>query len=170
MRKVFRAAAFFVVITFSFSVMEGCYGGFRLFKTYHNWNGSLGNKWVKEIVYLLTFWNIYPICVLVDFWILNTIEFWTGRNPLAMTPGETETKVVQNAAGDSFQITATMNRFDVVQLSGKNAGHESSLVYEPDSSLWFLENGYERIALAQQKTADVVSLIDPEGNEVREIR
>lgn len=170
MKKALRTAACLVLLCFAFSTMEGCYGSFTLTKKWHRWNGSLGNKWVGEIVYLLTIWNIYPICGFVDFLLLNTIEFWTGSNPMAMAPGESETQVVSNGAGDTFRITATMNRFDVVQLTGKNSGHESSLVYEPDSATWFMENGVERIALAQQKTPDVVSLLDVEGNTVREIR
>lgn len=171
MKKVIRSVACLVLISFAFVSMEGCYGSFSLTKKWHSWNGSFGNKFVKEIVFIASnIIPIYGICILVDAVLLNTIEFWTGSNPLAMAPGESETQVVTNGEGDSFRITATMNRFDVVQLTGKNAGHESSLVYEPDSATWFMENSVERIALAQQKTPDVVSLLDAEGNTVSEIR
>ena len=172
MKKAFRSVAMVLVLVMSFGVLSSCYGSFRLFKAFHGWNGSIGNKWVKEIVYLLTFWNVYGLCVAVDFFILNTIEFWTGSNPLAMAPGETETQLVKNESGDQFQITATMNRFDITQLTGANTGHETALVYEPDTRTWFVENSYSRVpvAIVDGNKPDLVSLLNAQGEPVQQVQ
>jgi hypothetical protein len=65
--------------------LTGCYGSYGLFNKMHKFNGSVGDKWIASVVNFIS-WVIpvYPICLLADFLILNTIEFWTGSNPLAM--------------------------------------------------------------------------------------
>lgn len=73
-----------------------CYGGFMATRKIYNWNGTLGNKWVKTIVmWALVIIPVYPIASLADIVILNTLEFWTGSNPLAMKAGEVETQLVR---------------------------------------------------------------------------
>ncbi len=62
---------------------QGCYGPFELTKKLHSWNGSLGNKWVVEGVFLVCSWlPVYSIAVLVDAVVLNSVEFWTGKSML----------------------------------------------------------------------------------------
>ena len=46
---------------------------------------------------------VYEITQLADILVINSIEFWTGDNPIASNVGET--KIVANAAGEDVQIT-----------------------------------------------------------------
>lgn len=60
----------------------GCYGSFELVKKVHKFNGTLGNKFVNELGFLVM--NIIPVygaAAFIDAVVLNTIEFWTGKNP-----------------------------------------------------------------------------------------
>ncbi len=62
----------------------GCYGQFALTKKLHDWNGSLGDKWVESLV----FWGflivpIYAVSTFGDAVVFNVIEFWTGNNPMS---------------------------------------------------------------------------------------
>jgi hypothetical protein len=84
MQKKLKFIALFTASIISFGIFSGCYGGYVAFKKVHQWNGTLGSKWVKSIVHILL-WvvPVYPVCLAVDFFILNTLEFWTGSNPLA---------------------------------------------------------------------------------------
>ncbi|MEW6435228.1 MAG: DUF3332 family protein [Myxococcota bacterium] len=62
---------------------SGCYGKFTLTKKLYDWNGSLGNKflvWIVFVIFMLV--PVYGIAGFVDIWIFNLIEFWTGSNPL----------------------------------------------------------------------------------------
>ena len=65
--------------------LTGCYGSNACFEKLHKWNGTLGNKWLNSIVhFFLMVIPVYGICLgLVDGLVLNTVEFWTGSNPLA---------------------------------------------------------------------------------------
>lgn len=62
---------------------SGCYGKFALTKKLYDWNGTLGNKflvWIVFIIFIIV--PVYGVCTFVDGIILNLIEFWTGSNPM----------------------------------------------------------------------------------------
>jgi len=62
----------------------GCYGRFALTKSFHGWNGNIGNRWVNSLVFFgLVVVQAYSLSLLADGIVLNTIEFWTGSNPVA---------------------------------------------------------------------------------------
>jgi len=64
--------------------LQGCYGSFALTKKLYNWNGTLGNKWVKSIVFFVfSVVPIYGLSAFIDAIALNLVEFWTGSNPMA---------------------------------------------------------------------------------------
>lgn len=65
---------------------QGCYGGFALTKKLHKGVGGLGSKVVVELAYLACMIiPVYAVTGTVDFLILNTVEFWSGKNPVAST-------------------------------------------------------------------------------------
>lgn len=124
-------------------VLSGCYGSNACFNKLHDWNGTLGNKWLNSIVhFFLMIFPVYQICLgLVDGLVLNTIEFWTGSNPLA--------------AGDSYHETdAQGNSIAAV----KNA--DGSMSVEVTAA-----NG-EKANLTLQRDENVVRALDAEGNLV----
>ena len=95
-----------VVLIFSLG-LTSCYGPFRLTQNLYNWNGSLGDKWVNSLVFFgLTVIPVYSVAVTIDAVILNTIEFWTGSNPVSMKDGESSEKIVTNENG-TYKVTAT---------------------------------------------------------------
>lgn len=60
-----------------------CIGSFALTKNVYSWNQSLGNKFVNELVFFIFCPLVYPITTLADAVVINSIEFWSGSNPLA---------------------------------------------------------------------------------------
>lgn len=81
LRKFVCAAAVAAVACVSFG---GCYGSYALFNKVHAWNGKIGDKWINSVVHFVIAGPVYGLCFTADFFIFNTIEFWAGRNPLAM--------------------------------------------------------------------------------------
>ncbi|MFH1618746.1 MAG: DUF3332 family protein [bacterium] len=62
--------------------VAGCYGPFELTKKLHRWNGDVGDKWGNEAVFLVfSILPVYGFTVLADALVLNSIEFWGGKNP-----------------------------------------------------------------------------------------
>jgi len=80
MKRILAAAA----ISAMLATVPACYGSYGAFHTLHRWNGGVsGNKWVNSGVHLgLWIIPVYELCILGDFLIFNTIETFTGNNPL----------------------------------------------------------------------------------------
>ena len=61
-----------------------CLGPNKAFNSIHDWNeGVSDNKWTNEFVHL-AFWIIpvYPVSLLADIVVFNSIEWWGGDNPI----------------------------------------------------------------------------------------
>ena len=71
--------------------MTGCYGSFNAVRGVHKYNGEVSdNKFAQEAVFLiLNIIPVYGVAALLDALIFNTIEFWSGENPI-QTAGKTE--------------------------------------------------------------------------------
>ncbi|WP_298769154.1 DUF3332 family protein [uncultured Fibrobacter sp.] len=124
-------------------VLSGCYGKNACFNKLHDWNGTLGNKWLNSIVhFFLNIFPVYMICLgLIDGLVLNTIEFWTGSNPLA--------------SGDSYyEKDAQGNEIAAV----KNADGSMSVELTTAKG--------EKASMTLQRDENVVRALDAEGNVV----
>ena len=63
--------------------LSGCYGPFNLTRRLYQWNGQVGQKWEREFVFILLAWApVYGLAVLGDGIVFNSMEFWTGSNPV----------------------------------------------------------------------------------------
>lgn len=65
-------------------LMSSCIGKFALTNKLLGWNNQIGNKFVNELVFF-AFWvvPVYEVTALADLLVLNSIEFWSGTNPIA---------------------------------------------------------------------------------------
>ena len=76
--------------------MQGCYGKFALTRKLYAWNGTLGDKWINSLAtFALIAVQVYSVAGIVDYVVLNTMEFWTGKNPVTLKDGEKDVKVVE---------------------------------------------------------------------------
>lgn len=83
MRKSFLTVA--VVCTLCASMLlPSCIGSFTLTNKLLTWNRNVSNKFVNELVFFV-FWvlPVYEVSALADVLVLNSIEFWSGTNPVA---------------------------------------------------------------------------------------
>jgi hypothetical protein len=67
----------------------GCYGPFNLTKNVYHWNsgikgsGEVSDKWMKEFVFFgMIIVPVYMFSALLDGFIFNSIQFWSGDNPV----------------------------------------------------------------------------------------
>lgn len=71
-----------IMLAVMLATLGGCYGSFTLVKKVHKWNGTFGDKFVNEVGFLvLNIVPVYGVAAFVDAFVLNTVEFWTGKNP-----------------------------------------------------------------------------------------
>ncbi|HKL21269.1 MAG TPA: DUF3332 family protein [Tichowtungia sp.] len=64
-------------------LLTGCTGPFTLTKKVHTWQTSFDDKWVDEAAFLgCVILPVYGLATLADGLIFNSVEFWTGENPM----------------------------------------------------------------------------------------
>ena len=89
--------------------LSGCVGKFNLVKRVYDFNSSVGDKWTNELVFLgLTIVPIYEIAIFTDALIVNSIEFWTGTNPVSVKVLDSDSRrvVMKHKSDDSIYLTA----------------------------------------------------------------
>ena len=82
MKKKYLSVALVMALTGSM-MMSSCIGSFSLTNKLMDWNNQIGSKFVNELVFI-AFWivPVYEISALADVLVINSIEFWSGENPV----------------------------------------------------------------------------------------
>ncbi len=118
-------------------LFSSCIGSFTAFNKVLKWNKqATSEKFVNELLFIaLLIVPVYSFAMLGDLIIFNSIEFWTGENPIAMKEGEIKTKTVKKD-GKILQITTTKNKVNILVLKGENAGNSIDLLYNTQDNSW----------------------------------
>ena len=113
MKKIsFKVAALLLSGTL---VCSSCIGSFALFNGYEKWQCNMTDvKIVNGLVGLILQPIVGGVCLFVDALVLNTIEFWTGDNPLASTG----TQSVIGSDGRHYIVKATKKGYEVKSEDG----------------------------------------------------
>lgn len=75
-----KIIAFVCAVSF---LVVGCTGSFKLSNKLYDYHRSQ-EKWVDETIFLVCIIvPVYGVTLFVDGVVLNSIEFWTGNNPVA---------------------------------------------------------------------------------------
>lgn len=97
------------------SCMVGSWG---LFNKYADWQTHMtDSKFVNAIVGFVLGSFCYPITTLVDALVLNTIEFWSGDNPVASNVGKTQQVMGQD--GRYYAVKTMKNGYEVKAPTGE---------------------------------------------------
>ncbi len=114
MKKIFLTTALAALLC---SSMTSCMGKFALTKNLYAWNDQVSNKFVNEIVFV-AFWilPVYEVCAIADLFVLNTIEFWSGDNPMTANTRTIDTDhgrylVVCDGKGYDITLETTGEKF-----------------------------------------------------------
>jgi hypothetical protein len=135
----------------------GCFGSFKLTDLVYSWNGSVSdNKWVRWLVFLvMVIVPVYGIVLLVDAVVLNSIEFWTGDNPV-------------HGSDDGHGNRVVASRTEDPTLTKQEHYKDSKLVRTlycqriGETEMRLLDD-QRRVLLAARRDADGVQLLDREG-------
>jgi Domain of unknown function (DUF3332) len=86
------------------TLTTACYGPFNLTRNVYHWNSNIkggkevNEKWMKEIVFFgMIIIPVYMFSALLDAFIFNSIQFWSGDNPIKASDldDDGQTKVAQ---------------------------------------------------------------------------
>lgn len=140
MKKRFLPVA--LVIALSGSVlMSSCIGSFTLTNKLLSWNKQVSNKFVNELVFF-AFWvlPVYEVAALADIVVINSIEFWSGENPMAsgkkIIEGNDGRYIVE-ADKDGYTITSENDK-SVVRLDFNKEDKSWSVTLPSGDSFEFM--------------------------------
>jgi len=95
---------------------SSCIGSFSLFNKYEKWQCNMtSNKYVNGIVGLILQPIVGGVCLFVDAVVLNTIEFWTGSNPMALNKVQT----VKGQDGRYYAVKTLKDGYEVKAPNGE---------------------------------------------------
>jgi len=139
-----RAVAITVMASFM-SVTNACYGPFNLTRNVYHWNSNIkggsevNEKWMKEFVFFgMIIIPVYMFSALLDAFIFNSIQFWSGDNPVKATDAGSDgaTRVVRLGG-----ITVTMVESD----RGATVTYERNGIVERRAMIETSATGYRLI-------------------------
>lgn len=113
------------------ALLPSCIGSFALSNKLLAWNKQISNKFVNELVFL-AFWilPVYEVSGLADIIVLNSIEFWSGENPIASA-----SKVVEGNDG-KYLVISDKKGYTVRSLTDNS---EIRLNFIADTQSWAME-------------------------------
>ena len=126
MKKTFKNLA---LLFCSALILSSCIGSFQLTNKVKDWNDSIGDKFINEVVFLaFHIVPVYEVSIFVDAVVLNSVEFWTGKK------ASVKVQVVQNSQGQDVEITAMENGYSL------SCGEQTmNLLFDEETQIWSAE-------------------------------
>ena len=152
MRKIVLSTA---LAAFLFSTMTSCMGSFALTRNLYSWNDQVSNKFINEVIFV-AFWilPVYEVCGIADLLVLNSIEFWSGDNPMTASTKSVDTdhgRYLVECDGKGYDIT------------NEQTGEKYRLDFAQDTSTWSLQLEGEEYKLITFIDDSHVSVPLPDG-------
>ena len=138
-------------------LFTSCIGSFQLTNNLLDWNRSIGNKFVNELVFL-AFWilPVYEVAAAADVLVINSIEFWSGTNPI--TKGSYKIRTQNNM---EYIIKSDKNGYTIINPADKK---KVRLDFEPIKREWSINKDGEHIVFMTFIDDTHVSLPMPDGS------
>lgn len=132
-------------------LFTSCIGSFKMWNGLKDWNQGVGDKFVNELVFIaLHIVPVYEIAYLADLVVLNTIEFWSGSNPMASN----EVKEIKGENGE-YLVKANNNGYTI---TNKDDNQSMDLVYNQENQTWNAVTDTENIELVKINNNGTVSI------------
>lgn len=126
---VWRRVAAALLLTAFVPVASACFGSFQLTRKVYKFNKSVSpEKWVRWLVFLAT--NVVPVygfSVLFDAIFANSVEFWTGSNPMT---GAIEPQTVVGPNGELATLLPIEGGAQLTLVESEGTVHRMTLLRE----------------------------------------
>lgn len=154
MKKI--AIKVMIVLMAGTMTMSSCIGSFGLFNKLLSWNQSISNKFVNEVVFFLIT-PAYGVCCIVDALVLNSVEFWTGSNPIAKT-GTTEN--IWGKDGKMYAVKTLKNGYEIT----KPTGEKVNFLFDAEQKVWSMEADGQQTQLFRYNEDGTIEAFLPNGD------
>ena len=151
----------FVAVVLSGSLLfSSCVGSFGLFNRLTSWNQSVGTKFVNELVFLaFNIIPVYGVAYLADALVINSIEFWSGTNPMANVG---DVKKVKGENGN-YMVKTLENGYSITK-EGETASMD--LIYDQATNNWNVVANGETAPLVKMNNDGTADMFMPNGERM----
>ena len=141
-------------------LFSSCIGSFGLTNKLLTWNRSIDSKFVNELVFI-AFWivPVYEISALADVLVINSIEFWSGSNPVADVGN---VKTIDGKDG----VYTVETKVDGYHIQKEGDEKALDLVFNEADQSWNVEADGESTKLLKFNGNDEVVMYLPDGKEM----
>ncbi len=153
-KRFFSVAAIVLAGTLLFS---SCIGSFSLSRKILAWNQTIDNKFVNEVVFVaLWIVPVYEVCMIADILVINSIEFWSGENPV-------EAGIVKKVQGENgiYTVETLDNGYQIQSEEGQQV----NLVYDKESNTWSAVTAGQTTKLIKMEDENNAIVYLPNGDE-----
>lgn len=154
MKKRFMIIAGATVLSSSI-LFSSCIGSFALSNKFLAWNKTVDSKFVNEVLFVVL-QPAYAITMLADVLVLNSIEFWSGENPV-------EAGIIKTVDSENgiYTVETLKDGYNI-----KNeAGEEMDLIYNKEDNSWSMVQNEESTKLIKFTEGDDAIVYLPNGTE-----
>ena len=142
MKKIIRNSALMIAAAF---MLSSCIGSFQLTNKVKDWNESLGDKFINEVVFLaFHIVPVYQICMFADGVVFNSVEFWTGER-LVADAGERQ--MIRNSFGKDVEIKTLKDGYMF-----SDGTSSMKVLYDSANRTWRVET--------DSQSADLIKFVD----------
>jgi hypothetical protein len=144
----------------------GCTGSFNLTRKVYNFHRSQSDKWSDELCFLVVaLIPVYGFATLADAIVFNSIEFWTGKNPVDMSYVPPASRIVQNG-NEKYRISYNIKTEQVSLTSLAQGNH--GIIFEKTDKMITAKNEKGQVLYSSvQSTDGSVSIYDGNGKLVK---
>ena len=123
------------------------------------WNSKISdNSMVNAVIGFILGPIETSIGGFLDTVIFNSLEFWTGSNPMAAT------KVVEGSDGNLYAIAS--NKQGGYIITCQQTGQQMEYIFDADNHAWTVEFDGKQVKLFSLTSPDVAVVETPEGNSL----
>ena len=141
-------------------LFTSCIGSFTLSNKLLSWNQSIDSKFVNELVFIaFCIVPVYGIAVTADALVFNSIEFWSGDNPVADAGS---VKKVETEKG----IYTVETKTDGYHIEKEGEDASMDLVFNKTDKSWSVKTADETVKLMKFTENDEVVMFLPNGDEM----
>lgn len=142
-------------------MFSSCIGSFGLFNKTRTWNeGISSNKFINELLFIgMWIIPVYEVCLLADVLVINSVEFWTGENPMANVG---DVKKVKGEDGE-YLVKTNADGYTITNEEGL----ELELKFNEDEQSWNVVTGDQTFELMTMNGDGSVNLNLQNGDYMR---
>lgn len=141
-------------------LFSSCIGSFNLTNKVLGWNKQIDSNFVNELVFIaFHIVPVYEITVLADILVTNSIEFWSGKNPVRTNASATRSVETENG------IYLVKTRVDGYSVQKEGEDQKIDFIFNETENSWSLESNGESYRFLKYTSDNELVIYLPDGQE-----